>query len=65
VNARKIIAELPKLSHAERRKVARRLFELESDAPVLADADRRANQNFLLLDAMESEMAHRGPRKNR
>lgn len=59
MNARKIITELPKLNHAERRKVAKRLFELENEAHVLADCDRRANRNFLLLDAMESEDADR------
>ena len=54
-----IIAELPKLNHKERRQVARRLFELEEDVQILADTDRRADTNFLLLDAMESDDASR------
>jgi hypothetical protein len=54
-----IIAELPKLNHEERRQVARRLFELEEDVQILADTDRRADTNFLLLDAMESDDASR------
>lgn len=57
MSASEIIAELPKLDHAQRREIARRLFELEGEAQVLADADRRANENFLLLDALEAEDA--------
>lgn len=57
MSATEIISELPKLSHAERREIARRLFELESEAQILADCDRRANDNFLLLDALEAEDA--------
>ncbi|MEW6302243.1 MAG: hypothetical protein AB1705_02155 [Verrucomicrobiota bacterium] len=52
-----IMAELPRLSHHERREIARRIFEMEEDAQVLADCDRRANENFLKLDAMEDEDA--------
>ena len=59
MSTREIIAELPKLNHEERRQVARRLFELEDEAQILADCDRRANENFLLLDVMESEDARR------
>jgi hypothetical protein len=50
-----ILTELPRLSHIERREIVRRLIELEEDSQVLADADRRADANFLLLDALESE----------
>ena len=57
MSATEIISELPKLTHAERREIAQRLFELESEAQVLTDCDRRANDNFLLLDAMEAEDA--------
>ncbi|MGD1032631.1 MAG: hypothetical protein ABSA05_15995 [Opitutaceae bacterium] len=59
MSTNEIIAELPKLNHEERRLVAKRLFELEEDAQILADADRRADANFLLLDAMESDDASR------
>ena len=55
MSTREIIAELPKLNLEERRQVARRLFELEGEAQILADTDRRTNENFLLLDAMESD----------
>ena len=55
MSATEIIAELQKLTHEERREVARRLFALEEEAQILADSDRRANENFLLLDAMEAE----------
>jgi hypothetical protein len=63
VNLREIIAELPKLNHEERRQVARRLFELEDKARTLLDTDRRANENFRLLDAMELAVVslHRKP----
>lgn len=57
MSASEIIAELPKLDHTQRREIARRLFELESEAQLLADTDHRANENFLLLDALESEDA--------
>jgi hypothetical protein len=50
-----ILTELPRLSHIESREIVRRLIELEEDSQVLADADRRADANFLLLDALESE----------
>ena len=59
MSSTEIIAELPRLTHHERREVARRIFELEGEAQILEDADRRANQNFMLLDALEAEDAHR------
>jgi hypothetical protein len=52
-----IIAELPKLDHKQRREIARRLFALESEAQVLSETDRRANENFLMLDALEDDDA--------
>jgi hypothetical protein len=57
VSTSEIIAQLPKLDHQQRREIARRLFELENEAQLLADTDRRANENFLLLDTLESEDA--------
>jgi hypothetical protein len=50
-----IIAQLPKLTHKERRAVARRIIELEGEAQLLADCDRRADANFKTLDVMEAE----------
>lgn len=50
-----ILTELPSLSHADRREIVRRLIELEEEAQTLADADRRADANFQILDALETE----------
>ena len=61
MSAREMIAELPSLTHDERRALARRIFELEEDAQTLADCDHRADANFQLLDAMETEDASRRP----
>jgi hypothetical protein len=50
-----IMVELARLSHQERREVMRRLLDLEQEAELLADCDRRADERFLMLDAMEGE----------
>jgi hypothetical protein len=50
-----IIAQLPKLSSVERRRLADPIFELEAEAQLLHDCDTRANENFAILDAMEAE----------
>jgi hypothetical protein len=57
-----ILAELPRLAHAERREIALRLFEMEADSQTLADCDRRADEHFLMLDAMEAQDALAQPR---
>jgi hypothetical protein len=57
MSAHQIIDELPKLTHAERREIARQVFALEEEAQTLADCDRRANEHFLMLDALEAEDA--------
>ena len=49
-----ILTELPRLSHADRREIARRLIELEEDAQTLADCDARADASFQMLDALEA-----------
>ena len=49
-----ILAELPRLGHADRREIARRLFEVEADAQTLADCDLQADERFLMLDALEA-----------
>ena len=59
MSAQDIIAELPKLTHSERRQIARQIFELEEEAQTLADCAARADQNFLMLDQMEAEDAAR------
>ena len=57
-----ILAELPRLDHAERREVARQLFEMEADSQTLVDCDRRADEHFLMLDAMEVQDTQTQPR---
>jgi hypothetical protein len=57
MSASEIIAELPKLSRTERRKLAVAIFELEEDADLLRDCDRRADERFRMLDKMEEEDA--------
>ena len=55
MSASEIIAELPKLSPAERRRVVGAVFDLETEADILRDCDKRADQRFSELDAMESQ----------
>ena len=58
-----IVNELPKLNRQERRELARRLFDFaDEDAAILADSDRRADERFLMLDALEEEDGKTGPR---
>ena len=52
-----ILAELPRLDHRERREIARALFDIEADAQTLTDCDRRADEHFLMLDALEAQNA--------
>jgi hypothetical protein len=62
VSASEILAELPKLSHQERRRLAAAIFELEKEATLLRDSDRRADEHFRILDAMEEKDAQAGSR---
>jgi hypothetical protein len=55
MSAAEIIAELPKLTLEERRRLAGAIFDLETEADLLRDCDRRADERFSGLDAMESE----------
>jgi hypothetical protein len=58
-----IVNELPKLKRAERRELARRLFEIDDEeAQLLAECDQRADERFLMLDAMEAEDGKTGAR---
>ena len=54
MSSAEIIAQLPKLTHTERRAIARRIIELEEEAQLLAGCDHRASANFKMLDAMEA-----------
>ena len=57
-----MIAELPKLSRKERRQLAAAIIELEEEADLLRDCDRRADERFRMLDMMEEEDAKASPR---
>jgi hypothetical protein len=60
MSAAAIYAELPKLSREERRRLAAAIFDLEEEAELLRDCDRRANENFRMLDVMEEKDAQTG-----
>ena len=55
MSASEIIAELPKLSRMERRQLAVAIFDLEEEADLLRDCDRRADERFRMLDMMEEQ----------
>ena len=57
MSASEILAELPKLSREERRRLAAAIFDLEEEADLLRDCDRRADQRFRMLDVMEEQGA--------
>ena len=62
MSASEILTELPKLSRQERRRLAEAIFDLEEEADVLRDCDRRADEHFRILDLMEEEDAKAGSR---
>lgn len=47
-------AEIPQLSHQERRCLVRLIFKAEQDAATLAECDRLALERFQMHDAMEA-----------
>jgi hypothetical protein len=53
MSAAEIMAELEKMSSRERREIARRALELETDAEALRTANETADQGFQILDQME------------
>jgi hypothetical protein len=57
MSASQIMSELPKLSHEDRRRLAEAIFELEEEADLLRDCNRRADEHFRLLDLMEERDA--------
>ena len=57
-----ILDELPRLTHEERRLLARRALA-EDEAGEVAAAEQAAAEGFALLDRMEAEDAARGPGK--
>lgn len=62
MSASEILAELPKLSRQERRRLAAAIFDLEEEADLLRDCDRRADERFRMLDMMEEKDAQAGSR---
>ena len=58
-----IVKELPTLKRDERRELARRLFDFaDEEAAFLTDCDRRADERFLMLDALEAKDGQAGTR---
>lgn len=62
MSASEIVAELPKLSREERRRVAAAIFDLEEEADLRRDCDRRADEHFRMLDLMEEQNAQASSR---
>ncbi len=50
-----ILAELPKLSHEDRRRILDRILEIDDEAKSAETARRTADEAFQMLDAMEQE----------
>jgi hypothetical protein len=60
MSKQEIAAELARLSQKDRREIARLIFEMESEADVLRECDRAANERFLILDSLEAQDAQAG-----
>ena len=56
-----IIAELPKLSSRERRRILDRLLELDDEAEMIEEHWHYADEAFQMLDALEAEDAQNSP----
>lgn len=52
-----ILAEIPKLSREDRRRLLERILELEDEAASVEALRRTADEAFQMLDAMEAEDA--------
>jgi len=57
-----ILAELPKLSREDRRRILERILEMEDEAESLEASRGTADEAFQTLDAMEAEDAARQSR---
>jgi len=55
MSATEILAELPRLTHEERRDICRQILALEADHEVLDSCRQAAIAGFQLLDQMEAE----------
>ena len=52
-----ILAEIPKLSPEDRRRLLDRILEIEDEAASMEAMRRVADETFQMLDAMEAEDA--------
>jgi hypothetical protein len=52
-----ILAEIPKLSREDRRRILDRILEMEDDAESMEAIRRMADEAFQRLDAMEAKDA--------
>ncbi len=52
-----ILAELPKLSPRERRRILDRIMELDDEAEMQEERRRLVDEAFQMLDALEAEDA--------
>ncbi len=52
-----VLAELPKLSRQECRRILDRILEIEEEAESVEAIRRTADEAFLMLDTMEAEDA--------
>ena len=54
MSATEIMAELPKLSPRERRRILDRILELDDEAEMLEERRHLADEAFQMLDALEA-----------
>ena len=52
-----ILAELPRLSRGDRRRILERILEMEDEVASVEAIRRTADEAFQVLDAMEAEDA--------
>ena len=62
MSSTEILAELPKLSQRERRRILDRLLELDDEAELLEERRHLADEAFQMLDALEAEDAQNAAR---
>lgn len=62
MSATEIMAELPKLSPRERRRILDRILELDDEAEMLEERRHLADESFQMLDALEAEDAQNAAR---
>jgi hypothetical protein len=55
MNAAEIIAELPNLSHEDRRRILDRIQEVEDEEDEAEELARLANESFQALDRRDAE----------